>query len=44
MMILSKNSATISSELLDLLLDPHRAFVDYLSHMILFPVGTTDMK
>ncbi len=22
----------------------HRAFVDYLSHMILFPVGTTDMK
>jgi len=34
MTILSKHSATISSELLELLWHPHRAFVDYLSHMI----------
>ncbi len=44
MTILSKHSATISSELLELLWHPHRASVDYLSHMVLFPVGTTDMK
>jgi hypothetical protein len=44
MTIFSKKFATISSEVLELLWHPHRAFVDYLSHMIGFPVGTTDRK